>query len=205
MSYVAIATATASVVGGAANTIALGKTNKKIDSAMSKRKAFQTPDEVFKILNATENKSQGDTITRDYQTNAIDRAFANAMGNAEILGGDPNSLSSMFEKKVQGILDIGDKYHASNMESFGNYMKALNVVADNKAAEQISQDNIWKDYMQSLSKQKSDQQQSINNSINSLIGSASSFATGNLYKDNNKTQSAQGAASGAVGSGGGVG
>lgn len=199
MSYVSVAAAASSVLGIGINAAKVGKTQKKIDTALSKRKAFETPDEIFKILNATENKSQGDTIARDFQMNQLDTGFADALGTAELLGADPNNLSSLFGQKVQGILQVGDQYHKTNMEAFGNYMKALNLVADNKSAEQISQDNIWKDYMQSLSLQKSDQSKSIMNSINSLIGAGSAYATKKLYMNNDKTKTPS--ATGGVGGG----
>ena len=164
MSFAAVASAVVGVTGIAVGAANGAKAEKGIKNAMSKRKAFKTPNEVFEILNATENKSQGDTIARDFQMNQLDTSFADILGTAETLGADPNQLSSLFGQKLQGMLQVGDQFHKSNTESWGNYINALKLVGDNKAAEQISQDNIWKDYMQSLAKKKADA-----NSINFLL------------------------------------
>lgn len=184
MSWAAAIGGSVALTGLAVGAIQKGNANKKIKKAMSQRKAYTTPDEVFRIVNAAENKSQGDTITRDYQTNQLDSSFANALGVDQILGAGPNQLSSLFGQKVQGMLQIGEEFHRSNTEYFGNYMKALAVLGDNKAAEQASVDNIWKDYMQSLVAKKEDANKTINSSINGLISSGSSLATSQLYKDN---------------------
>ena len=183
MSWAAAIGGTVALIGLGVGAIQKGNANKKIKKAMSQRKPYTTPDEVFRILNATENKSQGDTITRDFQTNQIDSSFSNALGVDQLLGAGPNQLSSLFGQKVQGMLQVGEQFHQSNTEYFGNYMKALAVLGDNKAAEQQSVDNIWKDYMQSLSAQKDAANKTINSSINGLISSGSAMASSQLYKD----------------------
>ena len=184
MSWVAAIGGSVALTGLAVGAIQKGNANKKIKKAMSQRKAYTTPDEVFRIVNAAENKSQGDTITRDYQTNQLDTSFANALGVDQLLGAGPNQVASLFGQKVQGMLQVGEEYHRSNTEYFGNYMKALAVLGENKAAEQQSVDNIWKDYMQSLVARKEDANKTMNSSINGLISSGTSMATSQLYKDN---------------------
>lgn len=183
MSVAAIAAAVVGVTGIVVGAVQTGKANKRIKGAMNARKAYSTPDEVYKLLNAAENKSQGDTITRDYQTNQLDMSFADALGTAETLGAGPNQLSALFGQKVNGMLQVGENMHRSNMEGWGNYMKALAVVGENKAAEQASQDNIWKDYMQALSKQKEAGQSTTNAGINSLISGVGIYGQNQLYKD----------------------
>jgi hypothetical protein len=183
MSFAAVSAAVVGVTGIAVGAVNGAKAEKGIKNAMSKRRAYKTPDEVFQILNATENKSQGDTITRDFQMNQLDTSFADILGTAETLGADPNQLSSLFGQKLQGMLQVGDQFHKSNTESFGNYINALKLVGDNKAAEQISQDNIWKDYMQSLAKKKADANTTVNNGINSLLSGIGIYGTNQLYKE----------------------
>lgn len=183
MSFVAVAAAVVGVTGIVVGAVQTGKANKRIKNAMAQRKAYKTPDEVFQLLNSAESKAQGDTITRDFQQNQLDMGFADALGTAETLGAGPNQLSSLFGQKIQGMLQVGEEFHRSNMEAWGNYAKALAVVGENKAAEQASQDNIWKDYMAALSKQKEAGQATTNAGINSLIGGISAYGTGQLYKD----------------------
>lgn len=201
MSFVAVAAAVVGVTGIVVGAVQTGKANKRIKNAMNQRKAYQTPDEIFQLLNATQSKAQGDTITRDYQQNQLDMGFADALGTAETLGAGPNQLSSLFGQKIQGMLKVGEQFHQSNMESFGNYMKALSIVGDNKAAEQVSQDNIWKDYMQSLAKQKVDANATLNNGINTTIGAAAAYGTahGNYGKKDKTDTSELGSFGGADG------
>lgn len=172
---------------GAAQTIAgliggIGA-NNKIKDVIAQRKAYQTPEEIFQILNATQSAAQGDSATRDFQTGQIDRAFSGAIGTAELLGGDPNSLSALFDARVNNLLKVGEQFHASNMESFGNYLKALNTVADNKAAEQISQDNLLKDQIQALAQQKQDATKNVGSGVNAITGALAADATMDLYKE----------------------
>lgn len=90
----------------------------KLKKAVAKRKSYVTPSEIYDILSATENRSQGDTQTRDFETGQVDRAFSQSLGTAELLGADPNDLSYLFDNKINNILKIGQQFHASNMESF---------------------------------------------------------------------------------------
>lgn len=209
MSFAAVAAAVVGVTGIVVGAVQTGKANKRIKNAMAQRKAYKTPDEVFQLLNSAQGKAQGDTITRDYQQNQLDMSFADALSTAETLGAGPNSLSALFGKKIQGQLQIGEDFHRSNMEAWGNYAKALAVVGENKAAEQASQDNIWKDYMAALSKQKEAGQATTNAGINSLIGGISAYGTGQLYKDKSTGVggggSSFGSAGGAAGGGGSAG
>lgn len=163
-----------------------GRANKRMKAAAAQRKPYRTPDEIFQILNATQNKAQGDTATRDYETGLIDRSFSQGIGTAELLGAGPNTLSSLFDQRVNGIMQVGQQFHASNMESFGKYMNALNMVAENKAAEGISSDNMLKDLMQAYAQQKADANATINSGVNGLVGAASMYGTNKLYTNNNK-------------------
>lgn len=157
--------------------------NKKAKAALAKRKSYQTPDEVFQILNATQSKAQGDLQTRDFQTNQIDRAFSNQLEVAEMLGADPNDLSAMFDQKIQGIIQVGQQFHASNMESFGKYLGALDMVAQNRAAEYGSQQNIVKDELQAAAAQKADANATINSGINLGLSGYSAYQSNKLYTD----------------------
>lgn len=165
-------------------------TDKKIKGLLAQRKSYKTPDEIFQILNATEQNAQGDTQTRDFQTNQLDRAFSQQLGTAELLGADPNALSSLFDQKVQGIMQIGQQFHASNMEAFGKYLGGLNTVAENKAAEQISKDNLIKDQLQALGQQRQDNTKNIGSGINAIIGGLAADETSSLYKEQNATTDA---------------
>lgn len=150
---------------------------------MQQRRAYKTPEEIFKILQATEQAMGGyDSTTLNFLTNQTDRAFDQATGAAVRLGGNPNDLSSMFDQKIQSIMKIGADNHAINMEQFGKYLSALDVVASNKAAEQKSQQDIIKDKLQAASAEKAAGVQNIGSAANAFIGLDASAKTSDLYK-----------------------
>lgn len=159
------------------------RANKKAKSALANRKAYQTPDEIFQILNATTNKAQGDTQTRDFQTQQTDNAFANQLGVAELLGANPNDLSGMFQQKMQGILQVGQQFHQSNMEAFGKYTGALEMVASNSAAEWKSRQDFVKDDLQAAAADGAAANQTINSGINMALSGYSASQSNKLYKD----------------------
>lgn len=153
----------------------------KAKRLMAQRTAYKTPDEIWKILNASLSMAGGDTITRDFQTNQIDRGFSQALGTATRLGADPNDLSALFDQKMQGILKVGQQFHASNMEAFGKVLSAYNLVADNKAAEWSSGQDIIKDKLQAASAEKAAGIQNIGSAANAAIGISAAAKTSNLY------------------------
>lgn len=187
MSYAAIVVGLGTVAYGAYSK---SRANKKAKEALAKRKAYTTPDEVYQILDALENKSQGDVITRDFQTQQLDNSFSQQLGVAELLGADPNDLSGMFQQKINGILQVGQQFHASNMEAFGKYLGGLDMVVQNKAAEQGSQQDIVKDEIQAAAADKQAANQSINSGINTILSGYSAYQSNQLYKqylNNQKT------------------
>jgi len=188
MSLAAIIVGAATIGYGAYSK---GRANKKAKDAQSKRKAYKTPDEIYDILNATQNRAQGDTATRDFSQNQLDISFGQALGTSELLGADPNSLSSLFGQKIQGQLQIGNQFHASNMELWGKYTNALSTVADNKAAEQVSSDNMLKDLLQAAAADKAAANQTINSGINGVVGGISNYGVSQLYKNQNNVGATQ--------------
>lgn len=187
------------VLGGI-QTISGNAAKKKV---LAKRKAYQTPQEVIDILNATENRAQTgyDPTTLNYLTNQIDRGFNGALGTAERLGADPNDLSALFDQKIQATMQVGAQNHQKNMENFSNYLSALQGVADNKAAEQKSQQDIVKDELQSASAEITAGTGNITNGINTGIGAWAAGQDAGLYKDIAQLKKAQGLSSPAAYSG----
>ena len=173
-------------IGAAQSVVNLfnaGDTKRRISKLLGQRRAFETPEEIFDILNATQFAAQGDTATRDYQTNQLDSSFSNALNTAQLLGSDPNALSSLFGQKIQGLMQVGQQFHTSNMEAFGKYLGALNTVAENDASEQISRDNLIKDRLQAEGVNLQNNYANINNGINTVIGGLSAAEQMKLYQE----------------------
>ncbi|HQV55016.1 MAG TPA: hypothetical protein PLX17_05845 [Chitinophagaceae bacterium] len=181
MSWAAIAVGVVSIGVGAYQS---SRANKKQKDAIKNRKAYETPEEVFTILNALQNKAQGDTQTRDYETNLINRSFANQLDVVQLLGGDPNDAAAAFDRHMQGIITVGDKFHATNLEGFGKYIGGLDMVAKSRDAEWGWQDNQTKDLIAALNQQKEDANKTINSGLNLTMQGVTNLASNNLYNDN---------------------
>ncbi len=158
-----------------------GKANRDIKKYLGRQKAFKTPDEVFDILNATQNNMQGDTQVLDYLTNQTDQAFSSSLSAATRLGADPNALSSIFSQKVNQIMKIGADQHQNNMANYGQYLNALGLVADNNSAEQKSQNDINNNYLQAASRNKQVGTANVSGGINTFLGGLSAMGIGDLY------------------------
>lgn len=150
---------------------------------LNQRKAYQTPQEVFDILNATQNNaSQGlDATTLNYLTNQTDQAFSSSIGAANRLGADPNDLSAIFSQKVNSIMQIGAQNHQANMANFSQYLTALGTVAENKAAEYKSQQDIIKDKLQATGVNLQTATGNISGGLNTILSTLSADKIAQLY------------------------
>jgi len=160
------------------------KSKKKINSLLSQRKAFQTPQQIYDIVNATLSQAQGDTITRDFETNEIDQGLSNTLGAATRLGANPNDLSSFFQQSILGKMKVGQEFHASNTAAFSNVINSFKLLADNKDAEYASQQDILKDKLAAAGVNLQTANSNISGGINTTLGSLSSLGLTNLFKIN---------------------
>lgn len=176
------AIAAAQTAAGIVQTISA---NAKMKKLMARRTAYTTPEEIFKILQATQSQAQMgyDPFTLNYLTNQSDRAFDQTTGAATRLGANPNDLSALFDQKMQSIMKIGAENHQLNLANFSKYLAALDVVASNKAAEWKSREDMIKDQLQSAGAEKTAGVQQIGAGLNAGISAYASGQTSNLYKD----------------------
>lgn len=181
------ALAAAQGVLGLVQTISGANKSKQL---MQQRQAYQTPEEYFKILNATaSNAGQGfDPFSLNFMTGQTDRAFTTGLGTATRLGADPNDLSGLFDQKMQGIFKIGAENAQLNMDNFSKYLSALDVIGQNKAAEQKSQQDLIKDQLQAASAEKQSGIQNISNAANAYLGFSSANQAAKLYAQQNGFQ-----------------
>lgn len=191
--------------GGAASTAALGAAgpigiglsaaqtalglvqaisgDQKMRELLDQREAYVTPDEIYDILNATASRASSgyDPTTLNYLTNQADRSFSSSLDAATLLGADPNQLSDLFDQRMQASFKIGAENQLLNMRNFENFLKAESVVADNKAAEQKSQQDILKDKLQAAGLNKQAGLQNIGSGVNAALNVASAYGTAGLY------------------------
>ena len=161
-----------------------GISNKaKQKKYLNQLKAYKTPQEVFDILNATQNNaSQGlDPVTLNYLTNQTDQAFSSSIGAATRLGADPNDLSGIFSQKIDSIMKIGAENHQANMNNFSAYLSALGTVADNRAAEFKSQQDIIKNRLQATGVNLATATGNISGGLNTVLSTLTSSQIANLY------------------------
>lgn len=177
-------------IGLAAAQTALGLVQSisgdaKMKKLLAQRRGFVTPDEIYDILNATASRASSgyDPGTLNYLTNQVDRGFSSSINAATLLGGDPNDLSAIFDQKIQASMKIGAENQLLNMKNFERFLQAESVLADNKAAEQKSREDILKDKIQAAAINKQAGLQNIGSGLNAGLSVASSYGTANLYKD----------------------
>lgn len=164
------------LIGGA-------KARREQKSLLAQRKAYQSPDEIQKILNLTLSQAGGDTIARNYQTNALDNAFSGYFGSAERLGANPNDLSAAFQQKMNGIFQIGEQFHQSNTEAFSKILGAYSTVAQGKDAEYVSEQDLLKDRLAATNAKLNNASGNLQSGLNTLNSGISSYATQQLYKN----------------------
>jgi hypothetical protein len=184
-------------LGDAANPVALGLgllqsgigiVNEIDNKAKQKKylgqlKAYKTPQEVFDIYNAAQNNaSQGlDAATLNYLTNQTDQAFSSTIGTANRLGADPNDLSEIFNQKVNAIMKIGAENHSLNMANFDKLQAARGLIADNKAAEFKSQQDIIKNKLQAAGVNLQTATGNIGNGLSTVLASLAGNQIGDYF------------------------
>lgn len=155
---------------------------KRINGLLDQEKPFQTSQQVYDIVNASLNNAQGDTITRNYETNAVDQNLSDSVNAATKLGADPNVLSSLFQNSINGIMKVGQQFHESNTAAFSNVLNAFKLLSDNKDAEYASQQGIIKDKLAAAGANLQTGTANVSGGLNTILSSLSSKATGNLFK-----------------------
>lgn len=157
--------------------------NAKMKKLLAQRKSYQTPDEIFQMVNALQNNVQPDAAAYSFLTNRIDRARDASLGTAERLGANPNDLSGILDQSIQGLMQVGDKFTDDNMKKFYSYMQGLSTLADNKAAEWKSEQDILKDKIQAAGGQAQAGASNISGGINNVVSTLSSDKISKLYKE----------------------
>jgi hypothetical protein len=172
-----------------AGIIGKNKSQNKIEDLMAQRSAYQTPEEVYKILEATQQNAQTGfgATTLGYLTNQADRAFSSSVGSANLLGGDANDLAALFDQRMNESFKIAGQDQALQFANFNKFLGALNTVSDNKAAEWQSQQNIIKDQIQATAASGADANKMIGEGINAGIGSLSAAQQMKLYNQDLNT------------------
>ena len=172
--------------------IGQSKARKEMAKLQAQRKAYQTPEEVYKILEATQsNASQGlGAQTLQYLTGVADNAFSSSIGAAALNGANPNDMGALFEQRVQQSMAVGAQNTAAQMANFSKYLGALNTVSDNKTAEWQSRENILKDRIQAASAKSGDATKSLESGANSILSALAAGQEMGLYDSRETLSSA---------------
>jgi hypothetical protein len=163
------------------------KATRKTNELMSQRKSYKTPEEIFKIEQATQQNAQTGlgAETLAYLTSNNDRNLSTMISASSLSGGDPNNFGDLLDRAMQQTMQIGGQNQAMQMENFSKYLGALNTVADNRTAEWQSQENILKDKLQAASGQAADAAKNIQSGINTGLGALSANEQMKLYNTQN--------------------
>lgn len=158
---------------------------KRQNKLFNQRTTYMTPEEAYKVLQATQNKAQSglDPATLQYLTGQTDQAFSSTLGIIERMGGDANAAAAAFDQKLTSDMKIGIENHAANMENFSKYLGALSSIGESKTAEWISKDNKLRDQLQAAGAQFQNANTGLNSDLNTIIAAGSALAQSQLYKD----------------------
>lgn len=175
----------AGILQSAIGAIQQGSANKKLKKLFKQRKTFETPAEIFDILNATQYNAQSgyDAETLDYLTNQADRSFATNTGTALRLGADPNVIAGLDDKYLQDIMGIGSNNAMLQLQNFDKFLNAKQLVATNKEAEYQSEQDLLKDQMAMYGLKAQAGSQNINSGVNLITNGLSNYGASQLYKD----------------------
>lgn len=159
------------IAGGAQSIIGAigqGKANKQLNRLFKQRQAYQTPQEIFDIVNMTANNAQTGlgAETLDYLTGQADRGLSSSLDAATRLGADPNQLSGLLDSYFQDIFKIGNENELAKMKKFDSLISANQLLAQNKDAEWASRENILKDQMQATGAKAAAGLQNVQSGVN---------------------------------------
>lgn len=174
----------AGLIQTAIGAIGQGKANKKLKKLFKQRTSYETPQDIFDVLNSTQNRAQSgyDSQTLDYLTNSADRGFATQTGTALRLGADPNTISGLDDKYLQDIMRIGSDNATLQLQNFDKFLNAKTLVAENKTAEWQSREDLLKDQIQAVAGQAAAGAQNVNSGINTVVQAGSNLASSQLFK-----------------------
>lgn len=177
------------VVQGIGGLIGKDKAQDEIERLNAQRKAFVTPEAVFQQLQATQQNAQTGfgAETLNYLTNTADNAFSSGIGAIGLAGGDSNSMSALFDQRINESMRIAGQDTATRMANFSKYLGALNTVAENDAAEQVSRDNLIKDRIQAASAKGGDATKNISGGLSNILGGVAAQEQMELYDQNLST------------------
>lgn len=181
-----LATQGLGAIAGLAQTLIASRkekrANEKMDRLFSRRKAFKTPEEVFKILNLAENNLQGfSDSTMEFLTGQADVGLAAGLGSATRLGADPNQLGGLVDSYYQNIFATGAQSELAKMKQFDSLTNALMVLSQNKEAEWASEDSLIKDQLQATGSQVRGFTMDRQSGLNLLTNSVANAAAYDLY------------------------
>lgn len=164
------------------------KANKQLKKLFAQRTPFQTPKEVFDVLNSTQYNAQSGygAQTMDYLTNQADRGLASSTGTALRLGADPNVIAGLDDQYLQDIMKIGSNNSLLQLQNFDKFLNAKQLVAANKEAEWQSKEDILKDQMAMYGLKAQAGSTNVNSGFNLALTGLTNYAASTLYNDQNK-------------------
>lgn len=176
-----------------AEMIGKGAARRRQRKLLSQVKAYQTPQEIYDALNATEQRASMGLSERtlDYLSGRSDARLSSAIDVVNQLGGDPNILANIFGQSQKGMESIAEMDTEAQLRNFQPYFAAVNNLAANKAAEQKSQQDIIKDKLQAEGLNLSYSNMAISNGMNLVMQALGNWDASKLWKDKQTKTSEQ--------------
>lgn len=170
-------------VQGIAGLIEAGKDKRELNRLFKQRKALKTPAEIFDIVSAQQMNTESgySPQTLEYLSGKANTGLSSTLGAATKLGADPNQLSGILDSYFKDIFKIGGENELVKMKKFDGFLNALQLLSQNKEAEQISADNLIKDQMQAVASRLAKDEKNIQSGGNLFLNGISGLAGTNMY------------------------
>jgi hypothetical protein len=128
----AVAGGVMAVAGAAQQIIA----NNRLKRLASKRQARETPKELIESNQLALNQAQSGlgASSLDYFTKQNDRSFSASLDAVTRMGGDPNSVSSIFDRQMQGIMKVANDDALMKYQKTSRVFDSLSTLAQERLA-----------------------------------------------------------------------
>lgn len=158
---------------------------KRANNLKKQIQDYKTPKELEQIYNATQSMASSgfDPATLEYMTGQTNKQSAAALGTAARMGADPNALGAILDQNLDRLVQIGSENARMNMQRFGQFMEASQMLASSRDAERVSKNNRIKDELQQAATDKAQGFANFGNALNTLVSVDANNKIGKLFTD----------------------
>lgn len=188
----AVAGGVMAVAGAAQQIIA----NNRLKRLASKRQARETPKELIESNQLALNQAQSGlgASSLDYFTKQNDRSFSASLDAVTRMGGDPNSVSSIFDRQMQGIMKVANDDALMKYQKTSRVFDSLSTLAQERLANWADREATLKDKMASEAMKVKAGSETMKSGLNLGLSSITAMNAGKGYDTGSLSKSSSVAA-----------